>query len=124
MVLGFALALLAKPSDSQQGGSPAQKCTPSSGAFGVKIGSCLLALNPSPAGTPDYYMDVTIEYTPPQPDQAVQFRCEFSSGGATHSLFGVLRQSPGTLHFVSPFSPLTAAIDAICTVSATTAHPP
>jgi hypothetical protein len=124
IVLVLALALPAAPGYGQAGGTPARPCTAKNDAFGVTIGTCRIALNSSPAGTPDYYMDITIEYTAPQPGGAVQFRCDFSSGGTHHSLVGVLRQSPGTLHFVSPFTPLSSSIDAACTVTATSAHPP
>jgi hypothetical protein len=59
-------------------------------------------LAPSNFGNANYFVNVTIDYAPP--DAPVRFRCELSDGSKTVSLYGVLRQSGASLQFVSPFA--------------------
>ena len=119
--IALALILFVAPCYSQQGaGSP---CSKADGAFGVTISSCTFTLNPSPAGTPYYYIDVAISYTGSTSDQAVRIRCDFSSAGTVKTQFGVSRISGSPMRFVSPFSPPTPSINVACAVDATTAHP-
>jgi hypothetical protein len=121
--VALALILLAAPCYSQQGGVTPKNCSKAEGAFGVTISSCMVTLNPSPAGTPYYYVDVAINYTGSLPDQAVRIRCDFSSAGTVKTQFGVSRISGSSMRFVSPFNPPTPSIDVACAIDATTAHP-
>ena len=121
--IALALILFVVPCYPQPAGGSGKTCPNSGSAFGVTITSCTFILNPSPAGSLYYYVDVTIKYAASPPDQAVRFRCDFTSAGAPISRLGVLRSSDSPMRFVSPFNPPTPSIDVACTVVATTAHP-
>lgn len=121
--IALTLILFVAPCYPQPAGGSAKPCSNSGSAFDVTINSCTFTLIPSPAGSPNYYVDVTIKYTASPPDQAVRFRCDFSGAGAPISRLGVLRSSGSSMRFVSPFNPPTPSIDVACTVVATTAHP-
>jgi hypothetical protein len=122
-LIAFALIMFVVPCYPQPAAGSAKPCPTSGSALGVTINSCTFTLNPSPAGSPNYYVDVTIKYTASPPDQAVRFSCDFSGAGAPISRLGVLRKSDSSMRFVSPFNPPSASIDVACTVVATTAHP-
>jgi hypothetical protein len=122
--VALALILLVAPCYPQPADGSAKPCPTSGSAFGVTMSSCTFILNPSPAGSPNYYVDVAIKYSASPPDQAVRFRCDFTSAGAPPiSRLGVLRNSGSSMRFVSPFNPPTPSIDVTCAVVATTAHP-
>jgi hypothetical protein len=122
--IGVVFILSVTPSYSQQGGSSTpHECSKADSAFGVTVASCAFTLAASPAGTPNYYVDVKIDYTAQAPDQAVRFRCEFSNGGTPATKIGVSRLSGSAMRFVTPFNPPIAAITVACAVDATTQHP-
>jgi hypothetical protein len=121
--IALALMVFIAPCHSQPGGGSPKNCSKADGAFGVTISSCTVTLNPSPAGTPYYYVDVAISYTGSTSDQAVRIRCDFSSAGTVKTQFGVSRISGSSMRFVSPFNPPTPSIDVACAIDATTAHP-
>ena len=122
--LGVVFIFSVAPSYSQQDGSTSpHQCSKADSAFGVEVSSCAFTLAASPAGTPNYYVDVKITYAGPAPGQAVRFRCEFSNGGAPATKLGVSRLSGSVMRFVTPVTPPTAAITVACAVDATTQHP-
>ena len=125
----FLVALLCAfcaPLSAQQNtgpGSPKQ-CSNSQGGFGVGISSCVYTLEASPAGNPDYYVNVTIAYTNSAPGGAVRFRCDLASKTKTVPQYGVSRSSPLTLRFISPFVAAAAGLESVaCVVDATSAPP-
>jgi hypothetical protein len=94
-------------------------CTGTQGGQGVTIASCAYALAPSPAGNPDYFVNVTIKYATAKPP-AVRFRCMLGNGTVKVAEYGVLRESGTTLTFVSPFvSPASILKSVECYVDAT-----
>jgi hypothetical protein len=78
-------------------------CSSTQGGSGVAIQSCSFTLQPSPAGNPDYFVNVTLNYATPNVSKVVRFRCALGNASQTVSQYGVLRASGGTLKFVSPF---------------------
>jgi hypothetical protein len=68
----------------------------------VTVQNTTFKLASSDAGNANYFVNVSINYTPP--DAPVRFRCDLSDGNKTVSLYGVLRQSGGSLQFISPFA--------------------
>jgi hypothetical protein len=102
-------------------GSPKQ-CSGSQGGFGVAISSCVYTLTASPAGNPNYYVNVTIVYTNSVPGAAVRFRCDLASKAKTAPQYGVSRSSPLTLRFISPFVASAPGLESVaCVVDATSA---
>ena len=100
---------------SKSAGATIQSCI-CSGGHTVTVRSCLLTLEPSDAGNPDYLVTITIGYTAPSPTVPVRFQCVFGNGSTTLSQYGVSRQSPAILKFISPF-PTLKSIQ--CSVNAT-----
>jgi hypothetical protein len=104
-------------------GSPKQ-CSSSQGGFGVAISSCIYTLEASPAGNPNYYVNVTIVYTNSVPVAAVRFRCDLASKTKTVPQYGVSRSSPLTLRLISPFVTSPLGLESVaCAVDATSAAP-
>jgi hypothetical protein len=68
----------------------------------VAVQQTTFKLASSGAGNANYFVNVNVYYAPP--DATVRFRCELSDGDKSVSLYGVLRQSGGSLRFVSPFA--------------------
>ncbi len=92
-------------------------CTSSEGGHGVAVQSCSYALEPSPAGTADYYVNVTIKFT--GASGAVRFKCVLGNGSTNAAQFGVLRESGSSLHFVSPFASSSSPLKSVaCSVNA------
>lgn len=112
-------AFVPTPARADESPGPPVPCSGSGNGYGVVITSCSFSLESSPAGNPNYFVDVTLRYTAP-PNTAVRFRCTLGDGGTAGSQYGVLRSSGGTLKFVSPFakggSPVTSVS---CDVDAT-----
>lgn len=124
VAIGIVSILAVAPSYSQEGGnSTPRACSKADSGLGVTVTSCSFTLAASPAGTPNYYIDVKIDYAAQAADQAVRFRCEFSNGGAPASKIGVSRMSGSAMRFVTPFNPPTASFSVACAVDATTQHP-
>jgi hypothetical protein len=115
---------LCAPLSAQQNtgqGSPKQ-CSSSQGGLGVAISSCVYTLEASPAGNPDYYVNVTIVYTNSVPGGAVRFRCDLAGKTKTVPQYGVSRSSPLTLRFISPFVASAPGLESVvCVVDATSA---
>ena len=112
----LALVLFFQPAPSlaaSHSGTP-QPCTFTSSS-GVTIHQCTYVLSPSPAGNPDYFVNVTLAYTSSSP--AIRFRCLLGNGTTTASQYGVLRASGTSLKFVSPFvAPRSALTSVACSV--------
>ncbi|MGC1381221.1 MAG: hypothetical protein WA814_09415 [Candidatus Baltobacteraceae bacterium] len=99
---------------------PSTACSGSQGSHGISIKACTFTLGPSPAGNPNYFVNVTIKYAAPSATTAVRFRCAFGNGSEVVKQYGVLRQSGSTLHFVSPFASSSSALKSVeCDVDAT-----
>jgi hypothetical protein len=95
-------------------------CTHAAGGQGVTIRSCSYALATSPAGNPNYFINVTIGYATAKPVAAVRFRCAFGNGVTKVTQYGVSRSSGATLTFVSPFVLATPGLQTVeCSVDAT-----
>jgi hypothetical protein len=96
---------------------PPTPCSSTQGGSGVAIKSCSFTLQSSPAGIANYFVNVRIEYTSPNP--AVRFRCALGNANSTVSQYGVLRASGSSLQFVSPFvSPASTLKSVACFVDA------
>lgn len=101
------------------GSAAAVPCSSARSALGVTISSCAFTLAPSPAGNPDYFVNVTIKYSAPAADAAVRFRCTLGNGSTNVAQYGVLRQSGATLRFVSPFVSSSSTLKSVaCSVDA------
>ena len=115
-----AALLVPVPAPAAQAVADAGAATPCSsmhGGHGVSVQSCSYALSPSPAGNPDYYVDVTISFT--GASGAVRFKCMLGNGSSSVAQFGVLRASGASLHFVSPFSSTSTPLKSVaCSVDA------
>jgi hypothetical protein len=115
----FYAPLFAQQNTDQ--GSP-QQCSSSQGGSGVAISSCVYTLAASPAGNPNYYVNVTIVYTNSVPGGAVRFRCDLASKTKTVPQYGVSRSSPVTLTLVSPFVAAAPGLESVaCVVDAASA---
>jgi hypothetical protein len=121
-LLGAALAT-PPPSSADTTASPRSpaSCSAAESGHGVTIQSCAFTLEASPGGNQDYFVNVTIKYTAPNPTMAVRFRCALGNGSTTVSQYGVLRSSSTSLKFVSPFvSPSAGVLKSVaCYVDAT-----
>jgi hypothetical protein len=89
-IVAAILLQVVAPASAQTGSPP------------VAVQGTHFTLTSSDAGNANYFVNVTINYTPP--DTPVRFRCALSDGEKAVSLYGVLRQSGGVLQFVSPFA--------------------
>jgi hypothetical protein len=124
VLLACSLYVAALFAQQTTGQGSSKQCSSSQGGFGVAISSCVYTLEASPAGNPNYYVNVTIVYTDSVPVAAVRFRCDLASKAKTVPQYGVSRSSPLTLRLISPFvAPATGLESVACSVDATSAAP-
>lgn len=115
--LGAVAPMPGRAQGSPSSGTP---CSSLSSGQGVVITSCSYTLASSPAGNPNYFVDVTLRYTAPANTAAIRFRCMLSDGNNAIPQYGVLRSSGSTLNFVSPFVKAGGIVRSVsCYVDAT-----
>jgi hypothetical protein len=99
---------------------PPVQCSNSQSSHGVAIQSCSYTLESSPAGNPNYFVNVTLKYATPSPTTPVRFRCTLANASTNSAQYGVLRLSGSTLKFISPFVSSSSALKSVrCAVDAT-----
>jgi hypothetical protein len=115
VLLGLILATPPPSSADTPTPRPPVSCSAAQSGHGVTIQSCAFTLEASPGGNQDYFVNVTIKYTAPNPTMAVRFRCALGNGSTTLPQYGVLRSSGSSLKFVSPF--VSSSADALKSVA-------
>lgn len=111
-----------KPAPAQSAGSPSPSmpCASGQNGYDVTIESCSFTLQRSPAGNPNYFVNVTIKYAAPNATTPVRFKCALGNGSSSVTQYGVLRKSGTTLTFVSPFVSSGSGLKSVgCSVDAT-----
>jgi hypothetical protein len=120
VLVAASIALYASaPAVADAAHGPSLPCSTYDG-HGVVINACSYSLEPSPAGNANYFVNIVINYTAPPNTSAVRFRCMLGNGSSTIPQYGVLRASPGTMRFVSPFVSDSSVLKSVgCYVDAT-----